>query len=145
MEDQTTRNKGLIRDILSGNLDRRFVRLYLSANWLTMGILVAVSELLASSYLASGILAGGIIANLNCIGLDRDCQRLARLQSLAAYYGGLAVRLGLIALAVLVILLVFPEVFSPVGLFVGLSVGVINFYLLVLAMIIYRIRFKEAV
>ncbi len=142
---QTTQTKGLVRSILAGQLDRRFIRLYLSANWILMGILVAVSTFLASTQFSAGILVGGIIANLNCIGLDRDCQRVARWRSMAAYYGGLAVRLGLITLAVTAVLLVFPEIFSPVGLFVGLSVGVINFYLLVLAMVIHRVRFKEAV
>jgi hypothetical protein len=55
------------------------------------------------------------------------------------------VRLGLIALAVLVALLIFPQYVSQVGLFVGLSVAVLNFYFWVLAMVIYRVRVKEAV
>ncbi len=142
---RTGKNKGLISSILQGELDRRFVRLYLSANWIMMSLITVTAVFFASSKLVAGILVGGIIASLNCIGLDRDCQRVARWRSMAAYYGGLAVRLGLITLAVTAVLLLFPETFSPVGLFIGLSVGIINFYLLVLAMVIHRVRFKEAV
>ncbi len=142
---QIRENKGIINSILRGELDRRFVRLYLTANWLMMFFIVSVSAFLMSSRFAIGVMVGGVIASLNCIGLDRDCQRVARWRSMAAYYGGLAVRMGLITLAVTFFLLVFPKVLSPVGLFVGLSVGIINFYLLVLAMVIHRVRFKEAV
>jgi len=134
-----------IKAILTGNLDPAFVRLFMAANWITMAVLLVVSTLFSSSQMAAGILLGGIIANLNCIGLDKDCKRMVRWRSMAAYYAGMAVRMGLVALAVTVAILFMKEVFSPIGLFIGLSVAVINFYLLVIAMLIYRVKFKEAV
>lgn len=134
-----------IKAILTGNLDPAFVRLFMAANWITMAVLLVVSTLFSSSQMAAGILLGGIIANLNCIGLDKDCKRMVRWRSMAAYYAGMAVRMGMVALAVTVAILFMKEVFSPIGLFIGLSVAVINFYLLVIAMLIYRVKFKEAV
>jgi len=134
-----------IKAILTGNLDPAFVRLFMAANWITMAVLLVVSTLFSSSQMAAGILLGGIIANLNCIGLDKDCKRMVRWRSMAAYYAGMAVRMGLVALAVTVAILFMKEVFSPIGLFIGLSVAVINFYLLVIAMLIYRVKIKEAV
>jgi len=135
----------MLRTIISGNLDGQFLKYYMAANWILLGLMVAVASVVSSSDMAVGILVGGIITNLNSIGLERDCRRTVCCHSKGLYYGGFAVRLGLITLAVLAALLVFPEVVSPVGLFIGLSVGVINFYILVLAMVIHRVHFKEAV
>jgi len=135
----------MLRTIISGNLDGQFLKYYMVANWILLGLMVAVASVVFSSNMAVGVLVGGIITNLNSIGLERDCRRTMRWHSKGPYYGGFAVRLGLITLAVLAALLIFPEVVSPVGLFIGLSVGVINFYILVLAMVIHRVHFKEAV
>lgn len=135
-----------MRNILSGNLDEGFLRHFLVANWVLLIVLVTGAALLSTKQMAAGILVGGFIANLNCLGLDRDCKRMVRWRTMAGYFGGLAVRLGLVALAVLAALLIFPGVFSPVGLFIGLSVAVITFYLLTLAMVIHLLfRVKEAV
>jgi hypothetical protein len=135
----------MLRAMLGGELDSRFVKLFLIGNWILTGLLGLVAALFSTPQLAIGILTGGIIANLNCMGLNRDCQRVTRWRNRIAYAGGLIVRLGLIALAVLVALLIFPQYVSQVGLFVGLSVAVLNFYFWVLAMVIYRVRVKEAV
>jgi len=140
--EQRTNN---IRAILTGNLDPAFIRQFMAANWVVMALLVIGSSFLSSPEMSAGILLGGIIANLNCVGLNKDCKRMMRWRSMAAYYAGMAVRMGLIALAVTVAILFFKETFSPIGLFIGLSVAVINFYLLVIAMLIYRVKFKEAV
>lgn len=64
---------------------------------------------------------------------------------MGAYYAGMAVRMALVCLAVTLCMLFFSEYFSPVGIFIGLSVAVVNFYLIVLGMLVYRFRFKEAV
>ncbi len=134
-----------IRAILTGNLDPSFIRLFMAANWIVLAILVTTSMLFLSDRFSAGVLVGGVISNLNTLGLDKDCKRMVRWRSMAAYYAGMAVRMGLIALAVTVTILFMKELFSPIGMFVGLSVSVINFYLLVTAMLIYRAKFKEAV
>ena len=135
----------MLKAIISGNLDERSLRYYIAANWVLLGLMVAVATVVSSSNMAMGILLGGVIINLNSMGLKRDCRRMLHYHSMAVYYVGLAVRLGLVLLTVLLALLLFPENFSPMGLFVGFSVGIINFYIWVLAMVIHRVCAKEAV
>ncbi len=130
--------------ILRGDLDPSFLKVFTAANWLLMVVMVAVAGTFSTPQMAAGVLLGALIANLNCAGLDKDCQRMMRWRHMGAYYGGMAVRMGLIALAVTVAFLYFPGIFSPVGLFIGLSVAVVNFNIVTLAMVIYRVRFKEA-
>ena len=133
-----------ISETVKGELGEGFVKAFIAANWVLTGVLGLVCALFASQEMALGILVGGMIANFNCMGLDRDCRRAVRWGSVAAYYGGFAVRIGLIALAVTCAFLFFRDHFSPIGLFIGLSVGVANFYILVLVMLINKVRMKEA-
>ncbi len=134
----------VLRQIVTGELGEQFYPIFAGANWLVTGVMTMAALILSSSALAMGVVIGGVIANLNTLGLKRDCHRSVRWGSMGAYYGGMAVRMGLIALAVTVTMLFFREHVSPVGLFVGLSAPIINFYILVLGMVIYRFRFKEA-
>lgn len=134
----------MLKTVLAGHLDPTFIRLFTGANWVMLVILVALTGTFSTPQMVAGVLLGGLIANLNCAGLDRDCKRMMRWRHMGAYFGGMAVRMGLIALAITVAFLYFPGIFSPVGLFIGLSVAVINFNIVTLAMVIYRVRFKEA-
>lgn len=134
----------MLKMVLRGDLDPTFIKLFRGANWILMVLMVALAGTLSTPQMAAGVLLGGLIANLNCVGLDRDCQRMMRWRHMGAYYGGMAVRMGLIALSITLAFLYFPGKFSPVGLFIGLSVAVVNFNIVTLAMVIYRARFKEA-
>ncbi len=134
----------MLKMILRGQLDPTFIKLFTGANWIMLAVLVTLTGTFSSPDMAAGVLLGGLISNLNCAGLDRDCKRMMKWGHMGAYFGGMAVRMGLVALAVTVAFLYFPGIFSPVGLFIGLSVAVINFNLVTLAMVIYRVRFKEA-
>lgn len=136
---------GAIGKILSGQLEEDFLRHFRVANLLSTSLLVAGALVFSTPRTAWGILAGAVIATLNCIGLERDCFRVIRMKTVFAYYGGLAVRLALITLAVTVVFFVFPWLVSPVGLFIGLSVAVLNFYVLVIGVLVKRLRAKEAV
>ncbi|MGB9711965.1 MAG: ATP synthase subunit I [Dissulfurimicrobium sp.] len=135
----------MIRDMFAVRLDGQFVKRFIFLNWVLSGLLFVFFLACFDVKAAIGVAVGAIIANLNCIGLDRDCKRIVRWRNIFVYYAGLAVRLGLIALAVTAAFLIFPGYISPVGLFVGLSVAVINFYILVVVMVINRVRLKEAV
>ncbi len=135
--------KGLVQ-ILRGELEEDFIRFFIGAGWLSMALLALVTSFLYSNEAATGILLGGTISGLNSIGLEKDCRRAVRWGSMAAYFGGMSVRMALIALCVTVSFSFFREYFSPIGLFVGLSVGVVNFYILVLGMVAYKFRVKEA-
>ncbi len=135
----------MFKALINGNIDEHFIKYYKFANWILLLLMAVVANVLSSLDIVTGILAGGFIANLNCIGLERDCKRMVRWHTVIVYYGGLAVRLGLITLAVTAAFLIFPKLISPIGFFIGLSVMVINFYILLLAMVIHRFCFKEAV
>lgn len=135
----------MFKALISGNIDEYFIKYYKFANWILLVLMAVVANVVSSVDIVTGILAGGFIANLNCIGLERDCKRMVRWHTVIVYYGGLAVRLGLITLAVTAAFLIFPKLVSPIGFFIGLSVMVINFYILLLAMVIHRVCFKEAV
>jgi hypothetical protein len=135
----------MFKAISRGNIDEDFIKHYKYANWLFLILMVVVANMTSSFDVVMGILIGGLIANLNCIGLERDCRRMVRWRTMVVYYGGLAVRLGLITLAVTIVFLIFPKLVSPIGFFIGLSVTVINFYISLLAILIHRVRFKEAV
>jgi len=135
----------MFKALINGNIDEHFIKHYKFANWILLVLMAVVANVVSSLDIVTGILAGGFIANLNCIGLERDCKRMVRWHTVIVYYGGLAVRLGLITLAVTAAFLIFPKLISPIGFFIGLSVMVINFYILLLAMVIHRVCFKEAV
>ncbi len=133
-----------IKRVLRGELGENFTRFFIAASWLVMAVAACVALLVSTQKMSIGILIGGTISSLNYLGLDKDCRRTVRWGTIAAYFGGLAVRMALIALAVTIAFLFFRNIFSPIGLFLGLSIGVINFYLLVLGMLAYKFRVKEA-
>lgn len=116
---------------------------FLRFNWI-IGGLAAAGFYLWRQDMFGGVVMGLLIANLNCLGLQRDCNRVVRWGNIFLYYGGLAVRMALITLAVTIIFLFLPVKISPVGLFIGLSVPVANFYLIVAMILFYKFRVKEA-
>lgn len=134
----------MIKYLLAGRIDDQFIRRFISFNWVLSAFMVFVLSF-AAGKLAIGAAIGAVIANFNCMGLNRDCRKVMLWRNIFVYYAGLAVRLGLVALAVTAAFLVFPAYISPVGLFLGLSVAVINFYIMVVVMVINRVRLKEAV
>ncbi len=134
----------LVERMAGGELPEEFPRLFVAVNWVMLALLAAGAGVVASPRAATGVLIGGVLANLNLRGLERDCRRVVAWGSVAAYYAGLAVRMGLLALAVTILFLFLPRLFSPIGLFVGLSVGIINFYILTATIVIKRVRYKEA-
>ena len=132
-----------IRSLLKGELAEGLMTSFLRFNWI-IGGLAAMGFYLWRQDMFGGVVMGLLIANLNCLGLQRDCNRVVRWGNIFLYYGGLAVRMALITLAVTVIFLFLPVKISPVGLFIGLSVPVANFYLIVAMILFYKLRVKEA-
>ncbi len=135
--------KTAIESLLKGELAEGLMTSFLRFNWV-IGGLAAIDFYLWREDMFGGVVMGLLIANLNCLGLQRDCNRVVRWGNIFLYYGGLAVRMALITLAVTVIFLFLPIKISPVGLFIGLSVPVVNFYLIVAMILFYKFRVKEA-
>jgi hypothetical protein len=127
-----------MKSILSADLDLDFIKFFLVFNFILTLLISAFMYFVFSDKMAMGALFGGAISNLNCSGLYKDCIRTVKWQTIAAYYGGLAVRMGLIALAVIVLMIFLSNLFSFAGLFIGLSVGVINFYIIFFMMLLNK-------
>jgi len=127
-----------MKSILCGDLDQGFIKIFLVFNFLLTLLISLSMYFIFSDKMAMGALFGGAISNLNCSGLYKDCIRTVKWQTIAAYYGGLAVRMGLISLAVVVLMVFLSDIFSMVGLFTGLSVGVINFYIIFFIMLLNK-------
>ncbi len=132
--------------ILRGDFDTDFITMFHWVNWALFVLLVLGALMFFDIRTAYGVFLGSFIATINCMGLHRDCSRLLRMRSMAAYFGGLAVRLGLIVLAVTVIFLFFKQFVSAIGFLIGLSVVIVNFYIWVLGIVIFKaLGNKEAV
>jgi len=128
-----------IAQILKGDFDTDFITMFHWVNWAIFIVLVIGALLFFDMRTVYGVFLGSFIATINCIGLHKDCSRLLRMRSMAAYFGGLAVRLGLIVLAVTVIFLFFKQFVSTIGFLVGLSVVIVNFYIWVLGILIFKV------
>ncbi len=128
-----------VAEILHGDFDVDFISIFHRINLLLLAVMVLAAGGFWGAKVALGVLLGAGLATVNCWGLDRDCNRLMRWRSMAAYYGGFAVRLGLVVLAVTVIFLFFPHFVSVVGFLVGLSVVIVNFYIWVLGILVFRV------
>lgn len=133
-----------IKNLIAVRLDDGFVRHFLIVNWFIGAALMVILSFVTSEQISVGTAIGFAISSLNSVGLHKDCVRVMQYRSVYVYYGGLAVRIGLIALAVTVALLYLKSYVSPIGLFIGLSVPVINFYFLTISIVIKNFRYKEA-
>jgi len=135
-----------VAQILRGDFDTDFITMFHWLNWALFSALVIGALLFFNFRVAVGVFWGSLLATINCMGLHKDCSRLLRMRSMAAYFAGLAVRLGLILLAVTVIFLFFKKFVSTIGFLVGLSVVIVNFYIWVLGILIFKVLGnKEAV
>jgi len=83
----------MFKAIISGHIDEHFIKYYKCANWALLVLMAVVANMVSSLDMVTGILVGGFVANLNCIGLERDCKRMVRWHTIIVYYGGFAVRL----------------------------------------------------
>jgi MFS superfamily sulfate permease-like transporter len=68
----------MFKAIISGHIDEHFIKYYKCANWALLVLMAVVANMVSSLDMVTGILVGGFVANLNCIGLERDCKRMVR-------------------------------------------------------------------
>jgi len=128
-----------ITEILRGDFDTDFIKIFHYINWILLLSFVFASYYMYDLRIAISVFLGALIATVNCIGLDRDCVNLLRLKSVFAYMSRFAVRLGLILLAVTALFLFFPKQISSFAFLVGLSVVVVNFYIWVLGILVFKV------
>ncbi len=102
------------------------------AGWLVLLALVAASNIFLAYRLTFGILLGGITINLNFLWIYRDTWRLLKHKSPFMYFFGFVARLTLLALALGFILVRFPETFSIPGVLIGLSIGPLTLFVVLI-------------
>lgn len=94
-------------------------------NWLVLGILTLLSGITTEPDIIGGVLGGGIVAALAYQALERSLRHvLTGAKSQGGFHIAFTVRLGLVALAIMA-LIVLVNV-HPVALACGLSIVVIN-------------------
>ncbi len=101
---------------------------------------IAAADLLWTPNGLKGILLGGIIACVNVLGTLRDTNRIVKYKTTFVYYIGVIGRLILSVLIIVTFFRKFPGSFSIPGIFIGLSVVPITFFLLVFQAILLHNR-----
>ncbi len=129
--------------IWQGRIDKGLGRRFIITCWAMLMVELAAANIWWTPQGTKGILLGGIIANLNLIGTFRDTNRIVKFKTALVYYIGVLTRLVLTGLVIVTFLKKFPGSFSILGIFIGLSVVPIAFFLLVFQAILTRKRFEE--
>ncbi len=127
-----------------GEVDEGLAKRFLIAIWIILLALVAAGNLFWTPKGVHGILLGGVVAGINALGIWRDIRRLVRLRNVAIYFIGWTARMVLTILVIATLVMKFPDKFSLLGIFIGITVVPITFLVLVFQMqIIGRKNKKE--
>ncbi len=129
--------------IWQGNIDKGLGKRFIITCWAMLLLEVAAANIWWTPQGVKGILLGGIIANLNIIGTFRDTNRIVKFKTALVYYIGVLTRLILAGVIIVTFLKKFPGAFSILGIFIGLSVVPIAFFLLVFQVVLTRKRLEE--
>ena len=124
--------------IWQGNIDKGLAKRFIIACWAMLVVVTAAANICWTPEGVKGILLGGIIANLNIIGTFRDTSRIVKFKTALVYYVGVLARLILTCIIILTFLKKFPGTFSIPGIFIGLSVVPLSFFLLVFQALLTR-------
>ncbi len=117
--------------IWQGDIDKGLGKRFMIACWAMLAVEVAAANIWWNPTGVKGILLGGIVANLNIIGTFQDTQRIVKFRAALVYYIGVLLRLILAGIIIITFLKKFPGSFSILGIFMGLSVVPLAFFILV--------------
>ncbi|RUM91003.1 MAG: hypothetical protein DSZ23_01775 [Thermodesulfatator sp.] len=129
--------------IWQGDIDKGMGKRFMLACWAMLAAEVAVANIWWTPEGVKGILLGGIIANLNIIGTFRDTNRIVKFRTSIVYYIGVLTRLVLTGVVIVTFIKKFPGSFSFLGIFIGLSVVPLAFFILVFQAILTRRRIED--
>ncbi len=110
-----------------------FTRSFFRRNWLILGLAVIGGQVFGSTPVASGILAGGLVTLASFYWLSRSLKKL-----LGPGAGGskfamqLLSMLKILIIALVLLLLILNFNIDPIGLLIGLSVIVVNVFVVVI-------------
>ncbi len=117
-----------------GDVDESLGKRFLIAIWIILLALVAAGNLFWTPKGVHGILLGGVVAGINALGIWRDTRRLVRLRNVAIYFIGWTARMVLAILVIATLVIKFPDSFSLLGIFIGITVVPLTFLVLVFQM-----------
>jgi len=123
-----------------GELDEGLGKRFLIAIWIILLALVAGGNLFWTPQGVHGILLGGIVAGINALGIWRDTKRLVKWRNQAVYFIGWIARMTLAILVIATLVVRFPGTFSLPGVFLGITVVPITFFILVFQMQLVKRR-----
>ena len=124
--------------IWQGKIDKGLAKRFMIACWAMLLAVTAAANIWWTPEGVKGILLGGVIANLNIIGTFRDTNRIVKFKTALVYYIGVLARLVLAGIIILTFLKKFPGTFSIPGIFIGLSMVPLTFFLLVFQAVLTR-------
>ncbi len=128
--------------IWQGDIDKSLGKRFMLACWAMLALEVAAANIWWTPQGVKGILLGGIIANINIIGTFRDTHRIVKFKTAVVYYIGVLTRLILAGVIIVTFLKKFPGSFSILGIFIGISVVPIAFFLMVFQTLLTRKRIE---
>ncbi len=128
--------------IWQGDIDKSLGKRFMLACWAMLALEVAAANIWWTPQGVKGILLGGIIANINIIGTFRDTHRIVKFKTAVVYYIGVLTRLILAGVIIVTFLKKFPGAFSILGIFIGISVVPIAFFLMVFQTLLTRKRIE---
>jgi len=120
--------------IWRGDVDEGLGKRFLIAIWIILLALVAAGNLFWNPSGVHGIILGGVVACVNVLGIWRDTKRLVKWRNQAIYFIGWTARMVLAVLIIAIFVLKFPGKFSLPGIFLGITVVPITFFVLVFQM-----------
>ena len=128
--------------IWQGDIDKGLGKRFMLTCWAMLALEVAAANIWWTPQGVKGILLGGIIANINIIGTFRDTHRIVKFKTAVVYYIGVLTRLILAGVIIVTFLKKFPGSFSILGIFIGISVVPIAFFLMVFQTLLTRKRIE---
>jgi hypothetical protein len=123
-----------------GYIDEALGKRFLIATWIILVAALAAANVFWTPEGMKGIFLGGVLGNLNAIGVYRDTHRLLKYRREIVYYIGALTRLLLVGVIILTFIKIFPGQFSIPGIFVGVSIVPISFFILLIQMILKKTK-----
>ena len=129
--------------IWQGDIDKGVGKRFIITSWAMLAVLVAAANIWWTPEGVKGILLGGMIANLNLFGTFRDTNRIVKFRTALVYYIGVLTRLILTGVVLVTFIKKFPETFSYLGIFIGLSTVPMTFFLMVFQILLRKLTMGD--
>ena len=115
------------------NPELEFTKSFFRRNWLILSLITIAGLILGSVPMATNIFAGGLISISSFYWLNRSLKKLLGPGSVGSKFGmQLLSMLKIVIIALVLLLLIMNFSVDPIGLLIGLSIVVINVFVVVI-------------